>query len=61
MAEVGPPLLEAVARSVRRQAAGSAFLRSLDIADRLQVVPREVPVAPVGAALLVRGLLPAGA
>jgi len=60
VAEVGEPLVEAVARSLRRQASGSAFLRSLALADRLQVVPRDVPVAPIGAALLVRGLLPAG-
>jgi glucokinase len=61
VAEVGPPLLEAVAGSLRRQAAGSAFLRSLGIAERLQLVPEEVPVAPIGAALLVRSLLPTGA
>ncbi|MGY1807942.1 ROK family protein [Blastococcus sp. SYSU D00669] len=60
VAEVGTPLLDAVAASVRRQAAGSAFLRSLALADRLQVVPQEVPVAPIGAALTVRGLVPAG-
>lgn len=60
VAEVGTPLLDAVVRSVHRQAAGSAFLRSFDIADRLQVVPADVPVAPIGAALLVRGLQPVG-
>lgn len=55
VAEVGAPLLEAVTRQVRRQADGSAFLRSLRIADRLQVVPGGVPVAPIGAALTARG------
>jgi predicted NBD/HSP70 family sugar kinase len=60
VAEVGPPLLAAVARSARRQASGSAFLRSLGIAERLLLVPADVPVAPIGAALLVRGLLPTG-
>jgi glucokinase len=52
--EIGAPLLEAVAAQVRRQAEGSPFLRSLRIADRLLVVPRGVPVAPIGAALTAR-------
>ncbi len=55
VAEVGPPLLEAVTRQVRRQADGSPFLHSLAIADRLQVVPSGTPVAPIGAALIARG------
>jgi predicted NBD/HSP70 family sugar kinase len=54
VAEVGRPLLDAVAVRLRRQTAGSPFLRSLAIAERLQVTPRDVPVAPVGAALSVR-------
>jgi predicted NBD/HSP70 family sugar kinase len=52
VAEVGRPLLEEVARRVHRQADGSAFLRSLRIGERLQIVPEGVPVAPIGAALL---------
>ena len=54
VAEIGTPLLEAVTAAVREQADGSAFLRSLAIADRLQVVPRDALVAPIGAALAVR-------
>lgn len=54
VAEVGHPLLAHVARQVDRQADGSAFLRSLRIGERLQVVPDGVPVAPIGAALIVR-------
>ena len=55
VAEVGAPLLDAVCRQVRAQADGSPFLRSLRIADRVQVVPGGVPVAPIGAALTARG------
>jgi glucokinase len=54
VAEVGAPLLQAVAAELRRQGEGSPFLRSLGIADRLRIVPPGVPVAPIGAALLVR-------
>jgi glucokinase len=52
VAEVGAPLLDEVARQAHRQAEGSAFLRSLRIGERLQIVPDGVPVAPIGAALL---------
>jgi predicted NBD/HSP70 family sugar kinase len=61
VAEVGAPLLDAVAAAARRQAAGSALLRSLGVADRLLLAPGAVPVAPIGAGLLVRGLRLAGA
>lgn len=54
VAEVGAPLLEEVAAAVRRQAEGSAFLRSLHVAERLSLVPRELQVAAVGAALAAR-------
>lgn len=54
VAEVGAPLLEEVAAAVRRQAEGSAFLRSLRVAERLSLVPRELQVAAVGAALAAR-------
>jgi hypothetical protein len=58
---VGRPLLDLVARRVRRQAEGSPFLRSLRIGDRLQIVPDGVPVAPIGAALLAHGVATDGA
>jgi predicted NBD/HSP70 family sugar kinase len=54
VAEVGEPLRHAVASALDRQAESSAFLRGLDLAARLSVVPRDQPVAAVGAALLVR-------
>ncbi|MGY1813925.1 ROK family protein [Blastococcus sp. SYSU D00820] len=54
VAELGGSLLDAVRGELRRQAAGSPFLTSLAIADRVQVVPREVPLAPIGAALTAR-------
>lgn len=55
VAEVGTPLLDAVCAVLRRQADGSGLLRSLRIADRVQLAPPGAPVAPVGAALAVRG------
>ncbi|RBY98028.1 ROK family protein [Blastococcus sp. TF02-8] len=58
VADVGEPLLLAVAERSRQQAAGSPFLRSLRIAERLQLVSRDVPVAPIGAALAVRAPAP---
>ncbi|MCD5311668.1 ROK family protein [Kineosporia babensis] len=52
VAEIGEPLRHAVAKALERQATGSAFLRGLDLAARLTVVPRDQPVAAIGAALL---------
>ena len=54
VAEVGEPLRHAVAKALDRQATGSAFLRGLDLAARLTVVPRDQPVAAIGAALLAQ-------
>lgn len=54
VAEVGAPLLAAVVRQLEAQASGSPFLRSLQIADRVQVTPADVPLAPIGAALRAR-------
>jgi glucokinase len=54
VAEVGAPLLDAVTAQLHAQAAGSSFLRSLQVADRVQLVPGGLPVAPIGAALAVR-------
>ena len=54
VAQVGEPLRAAVAEALERQAAGSGFLRSLALAERLRVVPADHPVAAVGAALLGR-------
>ncbi len=52
VAEVGEPLRHAVASALDKQAEHSAFLRGLDLAARLSVVPRDQPVAAIGAALL---------
>jgi predicted NBD/HSP70 family sugar kinase len=54
VSDIGAPLLETVASTLRRQEEGSDFLQSLRIADRLQVVPRGALVAPIGAAIAVR-------
>lgn len=52
VAQLGEPLRLAVADALAAQAVASPFLASLDLAARLRVVPREHPVAAVGAALL---------
>jgi glucokinase len=54
VAQIGEPLRLTVAEALRAQAAASPFLASLDLADRLRVVPTDYPVAAVGAALLGR-------
>lgn len=54
VADVGAPLRAAVAAALTAQVATSPFLASLELASRLQVVPRGHPVAAVGAALLAR-------
>ena len=55
VAQVGLPLRDAVADAIARQTAGSPFLGSLAIADRLAVAPAGVPVGAIGAALATRG------
>lgn len=52
VAQVGDRLRAAVAAALADQAAGSPFLRSLDLPGRLELVPLDVPVAALGAALL---------
>ena len=52
VAALGEPLRLAVQGALRQQAAGSAFLATLDLAARVRVVPADVPVAALGAALL---------
>jgi len=54
VAQVGEPLRAAVADALRAQADSSEFLASLELADRLTLVPADYPVAAVGAALLGR-------
>ncbi|GAA3803978.1 ROK family protein [Nocardioides panacisoli] len=54
VAQVGEDLRVAVARALAVQATASPFLRSLELPSRLELVPSDVPVAAVGAALLGR-------
>jgi glucokinase len=51
VSQVGPPLLDAVRAALRRQAGGSAFVTSLELPDRVALVPSDVPVGAIGAAL----------
>ena len=57
--EVGDPLLEAVVGALGREAAASGFLASLRLAERVELAPRGVPVAAIGAALAARGTVAA--
>lgn len=50
--QLGDPLRVAVAAALLDQAARAPFLAALDLAGRLRVLPPEVPVAALGAALL---------
>ncbi|UMG93403.1 ROK family protein [Nocardioides sp. TF02-7] len=52
VAQVGDRLRVAVAHALAEQAAGSPFLRALDLPGRLRTVPTDVPVAALGASLL---------
>ena len=54
VAEAGPPLLEAVRAALAERARDSELLASLDLGDRLRLVPDALPVGAIGAALLAR-------
>jgi predicted NBD/HSP70 family sugar kinase len=54
VAQVGEPLLRAVRGALVSQARGSAFLSSLDLDERVLLVPVGYPAAAIGAALLGR-------
>lgn len=54
VAQVGDPLRSALAAALRAQADSSGFLASLELAERLTLVPVDYPVAAIGAALLGR-------
>lgn len=54
VAALGDPLQHAVRDALRRQAASSPFLSSLDLAGRVRLVPAGMPVAALGAASLGR-------
>jgi glucokinase len=61
VSELGPPLLEAVGRALSAQATGSQFLAALRIGERVRLVPPGIPVAAIGASLLVYRSLATGA
>jgi predicted NBD/HSP70 family sugar kinase len=52
VASLGEPLRDAVAAALRAQATTSPFLSSLDLAGRLRLLPRGVPVGALGAAMI---------
>jgi glucokinase len=52
VAHVGEPLLAAVTTALRAQAATSPFLAALDLASRIRLLPGQVPVGAIGAALI---------
>lgn len=52
VANLGESLRDAVAAALRTQAARSPFLASLNLAERIRVVQRDVPVAALGAAMI---------
>jgi predicted NBD/HSP70 family sugar kinase len=52
VAHVGEPLLAAVTAALRSQAAASPFLAALGLADRVRLLPGQLPVGAIGAALI---------
>ncbi len=54
VSELGAPLLDLVHDTLDRQAAGSPFLASMQMAGRVSLAPHGVPVGAVGAALVGR-------
>jgi glucokinase len=52
VAHTGEPLLAAVTAALRSQAAASPFLAALGLADRLRLLPGQLPVGAIGAALI---------
>ena len=52
VAHVGEPLLAAVTAALRAQAAASPFLAALDLAGRVSLLPGQLPVGAIGAALI---------
>ncbi|MBC7550882.1 MAG: ROK family protein [Cellulomonas sp.] len=55
VSELGEPLVTAVRAALAAQSAGSEFLASMRIGDRIRLAPRGVPLAAIGAALVGRG------
>jgi len=55
VSHLGDPLRVAVAAALLDQAAEAPFLAALDLAGRLRILPPDVPVAALGAALIGQG------
>jgi glucokinase len=58
VAEAGPPLLDAMRAALRRRAAVSPMLASLDLAARVAIAPPDVSLGALGAARAARALVP---
>ena len=56
VSELGAPLRDAVVRALEGPAAGSDFLASMRIGQRVHLAPRGVPLAAIGAALVGRAV-----
>lgn len=54
MAKTGAPLLDAIVAELRSREATCHFLETIDIPARLALVPGDLPVGGIGAALAVR-------
>jgi len=50
--DAGEPLLAAVSAALRAQEAGSPFLAALDLPARVSLLPGQLPVGAIGAALI---------
>lgn len=57
IASVGAPLLDGVTAELRARALESPFLSSLELANRVRLVPDDFPSAAIGAALAGHGAL----
>ena len=53
MSRIGQLLLDGIGRAIERSANESAFIAHLDIAERIELAPDDLPVAALGAALIV--------
>jgi len=58
VAHIGEPFLAGVAEALRASAAASDFLASLRLPERLRLVPTDLPVAALGAAMVGRRAAP---
>ena len=57
VSQLGAPLRDAVVAALDAQAAGSAFLSSMRMGERVRLTQPGVPVAAIGAALITHGMV----